>query len=477
MSLPQLLVILRVHRKLTLRILFITVLLAIVGTKLVAKQYTATGAVLVDIKSPDPVAGVVLPSALAPGYMSTEVDLMSSERVARRAITLLGLENDAEMRAKWEADTKGVGDYMSWLTDLLQLKLDIKPSRDSGVVSYSYVSGSPEFASMLVNAFMQAYIDTTAELRVERARTSNNFFDERAKQLRDNLEQAQSRLAEYQRNARLITTDEQLDVENARLAALTNQLVQLQTAGAQVSSRLRQAGNADVMSEAMSNPVVSALTTAISQGEADARQLAERLGPEHPALREARAKLTQLREQRDLEVRRVIGALNVDGSSSDDRIVTLQRLIDEQRNRLLELKSRRDEAAVLKRDVESAQRAYDAVLARVGETSLASQNTMTNVTIVKYASTPPVPSGPKLGRNLGLGIFVGLMFGVMASIARELLDRRIHTPEDIAVLLRQPVLGVIPPPLAPPTRLRRIVGRLPLRRFAAPRNLLVRSRA
>ena len=75
---------------------------------------------------------------------------------------------------------------------------------------------------------MTAYTDTTLDLRVEPAKLYNSFFDERAKALRDALEQAQSRLSAYQREKGIIVNDERLDVENARLSELSTQLVALQ---------------------------------------------------------------------------------------------------------------------------------------------------------------------------------------------------------------------------------------------------------
>jgi len=470
MSLTQLFVILRVHRKMTLLIVVIALCIGLASSLLVAKKYTATGAVLVDMKAPDPVAGVVLPSSLLPGLIVTEVDLMLSERVAIKAITLLGLDEDPDLRAQWQKETKGAGDYFSWLSGTLQRKLEVKPSRDSNVVGYSYVSASPEFAAAVVNAFMQAYIDMTTELRVERARTSNTFFDERAKQLRDSLEQAQNRLSTYQRESGVITTNEMIDVENARLAGLTNQLVALQASSAMTASRKGQATeHADQLLEVLGNPVVANLSTEISHTQSQFEELGERLGPRHPQVRELQARLDQLRAQRDAETQRVAGSLGVDDSANRKRLTQLEKSIAEQRVTVLHLKSLRDEALVLARDVESTQHAYDAVLARVGETSLASQNTMTNVSVVKRATPPPAPTGPKRSGNLMMALFVGLFLGGAASLARELLDRRTHTPEDIAQLLRQPVLGVIPAPLPPRRRgLRQLIGRLAPQRLAAP---------
>ena len=48
------------------------------------RQYTATASVVLDVKSPDPVSGMMLAGLMAPGYMATQVDIIKSDRVARR---------------------------------------------------------------------------------------------------------------------------------------------------------------------------------------------------------------------------------------------------------------------------------------------------------------------------------------------------------------------------------------------------------
>ena len=51
----------------------------------------------------------------------------------------------------------------------------------------------------------------------------------------------------------------------------------------------------------------------------------------------------------------------------------LQSALTAQREQVLKMKAARDQAAVLTRDVESAQRAYDAVVGRLQLTRLESQ--------------------------------------------------------------------------------------------------------
>ncbi|NMV20996.1 chain length determinant protein EpsF, partial [Vibrio parahaemolyticus] len=90
---------------------------------------------------------------------------------------------------------------------------------------------------MMANAFVQAYIETHLDLRADPAKRFSTFFDQRAKQLREQLEAAQNRLSEYQKQHGLIATDERLDIENARLNELSSQLVAIQALATESSSR------------------------------------------------------------------------------------------------------------------------------------------------------------------------------------------------------------------------------------------------
>ena len=64
MSFSQLLSILKARRYVALGIFLFTVLVTVVVSLILPKQYTAEATVVVDVKSPDPIAGMVLPAEL-----------------------------------------------------------------------------------------------------------------------------------------------------------------------------------------------------------------------------------------------------------------------------------------------------------------------------------------------------------------------------------------------------------------------------
>jgi succinoglycan biosynthesis transport protein ExoP len=424
----------------------LAVVAIVVGISLfLTEKYTATASVLVDIKSPDPIASGSIQGIPVSSFMATQIDVINSERVALRAMKSLKLDEREDLKEQWLEATEGKGNYEAWLAAVLQRRLEVKPSRESNVITVNYESPDPEFAASMANAFMKAYVDTTLDLKVEPARQYNAFFDERSLQLRANLEKAQTRLSAYQQDKGIIATDERLDIENARLTELSSQLVALQSVAAESAGRQGQASaNADRMQEVMNNPLIASLSAEVARQEARLNELNERLGDRHPQVLELRANLSQMRTKLATETRRVGGSLSVDNSVNETRLVQLRALLEEQRKRVLQLKGQRDEASVMLRDVENAQRAYDAVLERVNQTNMESQNTQTNVTMLKQATTPAFPSSPRVLLNTVVAVFLGLLLGVGLALLREFTDRRMRSEEDIVEVLHQPVLAVLP---------------------------------
>ncbi|MCB2003280.1 MAG: chain length determinant protein EpsF, partial [Rhodoferax sp.] len=159
MTLQQFLLILRARWFVALLTLLVTVLVTIGVSMVIPKQYTANAAMVLDVRSPDPVTGQMLPGMIAPGYMATQIDIITSDRVAQRVVKLLRMEESAAIRQQWQDETEGKGQLLLWLSALLQKNLEVKPSRESNVINISYTGPDPDFAAAVANAFAQAYLD------------------------------------------------------------------------------------------------------------------------------------------------------------------------------------------------------------------------------------------------------------------------------------------------------------------------------
>ena len=447
MTFGQFLSILRARWWVVALVLGLTVATTLLVSLLLPRQYTATASVVVDFK-PDPVSAFAFGGGASPAYMATQVDIIRSERVAQRVVRNLKLNENPQVRQEWLDETGGEGNIEVWLASVFQKQMDVVPSRESSVIAISYKAPDPRFAAGLANAFAQAYIDTALELRTDPARLYSTFFENRAKEARETLEKAQSKVSVFQKQAGIIATDERLDVETARLNELSSQATMMQALLAESASRQAQAqgGQGDRMQEVLNNANVSQLKADISRAEAQLQQLATRLGDKHPQVEEAKASLAELRSRLDAETRKVTGSVTVSANINRQRLAEVQRALQAQRDKVLKMKAVRDEGLVLLRDVENAQRSYDALLQRFTQTSLEGQTTQSNINLLTQATPPLEPSSPRLLLNTLLSIFLGTLLAVGTALVLELKDRRVRNVDDVVEALGLPVLGLMPKP-------------------------------
>jgi len=452
MTLQQFLLILWARRKLALSILGVTVLTTLIISLILPKEYTATTSLVIDVKSPDPIAGMVMQGMMTPGYMATQIDIINSDRVATRVVKLLGFERNAEAVEKWQEASEGKGTLESYYATFLQKKLDIKPSRESNVININYSAADPQFAAAVANAFSQAYIDTSIELRVEPARQYSAWFEERQKGLRANLEKAQGKLSAFQQAKGIVVTDERaMDAETARLNELTTQLTLAQAQKSDASSR-QKSGTSELSLEVLQNPLIQSLKAEIARSESRLSEISSNLGKNHPQVQQLEAQILGQRQQLREEIGRISGGAAVANKFGAVKQEELKAAIEEQKMRVLAIKSERDELSVLVNDVDTARRAYEAVGQRMTQSNLEGQSQQTNVLVLSPATEPTQHSRPKVFLNVLVSIFLGTMLGVGAALVLELSQRRIRSAEDLALALDLPVLAQLDSTLPPDAR-------------------------
>ena len=447
MTFGQFLSILRARWLVALIVLATTVVTTLVISLLLPKQYKAFASVVVDFK-PDPLSAAMYGGMPSPVVMATQVDIIQSERVAQRVVRNLKLNENPQVRQQWIDEAKGQGTIEGWLASVFQKQMDVVPSRESSVITIAYRAADPRFAAGLANAFAQAYIDTALELRVDPARQYSSFFDTRAKEAREALERAQTKVSSFQKDNGIIATDERLDVENARLNELSSQLTQVQAISAESGSRQTQAQGqqGDRLQEVLNNQIVGQLKADINRGEARLKELNTRFGDAHPQVIETKANLAELRIRLDAETTKVTGSVTMSNTINRQREAEIRGSLEAQRAKVLRLKAVRDEGSVLQRDVENAQRTYDAILQRLTQTSLESQANQSNVNVLTQAVPPIEPASPRVVLNTLLAILGGGLLAIGTALALELRDRRVRNMDDVVAALGLPVIGALPKP-------------------------------
>ncbi|AMP00801.1 chain length determinant family protein [Collimonas arenae] len=445
MNFSQLLSILQARYK----VIVWTLLVAVVATTAVSlalpKMYKTSTTLLLNYKGTDPVSGNVLPAQLVSGYMATQVDIVTSRRVALKAVDNLGLANQPEFKQRFQKLTNGNGSIREWLADSLLKMVEVSPSRESSMIEITAKGRDPAFVATVANGFATAYQQLNLQIKVEPLQQAATYFTDQVKTLRANLEEAQGKLSKYQQDKGIVSTDSHLDVETTRLSELSSQLVQAQGQAMEASSRGGQAmgsGGRD-SPDVISNTLIQNLKASLAQAEGKFALLSQNLDVNHPQYQAAKAEVDRLRS----ELNSNISATN-NGAANNGRILRqreaeVRAALTAQTAKVLQLNRARDEMSVLVKDVESAQHAYDAAALRLTQTELEGQSHQSDVSVLNPAAAPMFPASPNIPLNVVLSILFGCMLGLALAILTELANRRVRSSVDLVNVLKAPVLGTI----------------------------------
>ncbi|QZA78228.1 chain length determinant protein EpsF [Deefgea tanakiae] len=455
MTLEQFLNILRARKWIAISVFFTVMLVTLLVSLSLPKQYTAEAALAIDVKAADPVTGQPIAGYMAPSFMATQVDMITSQNTALKVVDTLGFAKLPEAQAQFMAATQGKGEIRSWFAESLLRGLNVIPSSESNVITLNYTAADPKFAATLANNFAQAYIRTTIDNKIAAAQQNNVFFQEQLKTLQRNLELAQNKLSEYQQTHGIVGSDERLDVETQRLNELSSQVVGAQTQTFDAQSRTR---GGTIAPDVLNHPLIQQLKGQLAAQEAKYQQLSEKNGPNHPHNQQAMAELNATRSQLNEFMGQYAGGLSSAAGNSASRQAALNSALLAQKEKVLDLKSQRAAIDVLLRNVDNAQRSYDQALQRFSQTMLESRLDQSNISIIKSASEPINHSKPNTPLNMVLAVFVGALLAIGFAMLAELLDRRVRTKHDIENVLDLVVLADLIQPKAKKYRLARLYG-------------------
>ncbi|HCY62742.1 MAG TPA: chain length determinant protein EpsF [Oxalobacteraceae bacterium] len=444
MRFPQFLQVLRARRKVILLTLLVTALTAFTVSLMQPKVYKSTASLVLTYRGADPAASNAVPAQVVHGYIATQVDIIASKNVALKVVDSLKLDQGKEVREQFLKAADGQGSIRDWLADLLLKNLEVQPSRESSVIDITFKGTDPKFAASVANAFAAAYQKAEVQLKADPMKKVSGYYSEQATQLRKNLEESQKKLSRFQQEKGIVNVDSRMDVESNRLNELSSQLVAAQAQLLEASSRRSGVlGSVSESPEVLGNPLIQNLKAELARAEARFSQSTQNLGPNHPQYRSAHAEVSRLRAELNAQTAAISHGAANNVRSLQKREAELRAAYDQQKGKMLELNRARGEIALLAREVENAQQAYDTANQRLAQSSFAGQIGQTDVAVLNVAVASSRPAGPQVLRNTLLAALLGTLLGIAIGVLAEMADRRVRTADDLVNVLDAPVLGVI----------------------------------
>jgi succinoglycan biosynthesis transport protein ExoP len=384
-------------------------------------------------------------------FVATQVGLLKSTSVAQRVVEDLNLANNPAF-ADQQADPAV---RLRQATQKVATSLSVTPPTEGNLVTFSYVSESPQLAAQIANAYANAFINSALQRRFEASTYARNFLEKQIAKTRGDLERSERQLVAYAQSQGIINTSGAGEGERgADAGSLQGQsLVALNEALAQATAR-RVAAEGAYRSAAAAGPTseVTATTQALRQSraalEAEYQDKRTLMKPEHPEMVSLRSRIQELDRQISRETSNVEGS-RINGLQAEYRAAlsaerALQARVAGLRGQVLDLRGRSIQYTIFQREVDTNRALYDALLQRYKEIGVAGGIGTAPVSIVDRSDIPTGPFKPNLLWNLLAGFGLGLAAGIATAFALEYMNDTIKTRADVRNKLGLACLGAIP---------------------------------
>jgi capsular exopolysaccharide synthesis family protein len=254
----------------------------------------------------------------------------------------------------------------------------------TNIIAITATSSNPHRAAELANTVADIYADTHFENKKKEASNVRNFVQ---KQLNSYLKELRENEEELQR----FRQENPLVVERDITSA----------------------------PPAQSDPRLRSIKEEIVNLELELSSLKSKYTDEHPEVKALKRKLDKVK---------------LDLADTIDQLTTQQKDFSAKEIRLIQLK----------RDVTIAEDIYMMFKQKHEEARILEAEKAKDVEVIEDATVPSRPIKPDRNFNIIIGIFSGILIGLIMAFVTESLDTTIGRVDDIEDLVQVPVLGIIP---------------------------------
>lgn len=453
------------RRNLILTFLLLVLLSTVVTSFLITPTYRASLLMQIDRETPKVLNYqdvTPVESINDKDFYQTQYELLKSHTLARRVINELDLRQNPVMKKEAEpgniatliagavqlfsSNENRVLDEESQWVELVLDNLTVDPVKNSRLVRVHYESTDPQVASMVLNNFIENFINMNLERRFDASSYAKGFLEERLARVKIRLEDSEQKLVAFARKNQIINIDEKENIQTQSLRETNIALARAEQDRIEVEAVYRemQATKGDRLVEILDSKVIQNLKDTQANLQAEYQEKLRVFKPAYPAMLQLAGQIEEVDAKIALEVQNIRDAI----SSKYNAAVEKERLVKEKLSSIKEgvlgIQDRSIQYNILKREVDTNRELYEGLLQRMKEVGVAGGISTNNISIVDPAVIPQKKHKPRLLINILLALIVGVLGGVGLAFLVEHLDDTIKSPEDFERRVRLPVVGVIP---------------------------------
>ncbi|MCX7034403.1 MAG: polysaccharide biosynthesis tyrosine autokinase [Arenimonas sp.] len=407
-------------------------------------------------------------------FYTTQYELLRSRALAQRVAADLGLTDQAQLdrlvapstwgrvtsvfnRADEETEPteQDLEALQARLTGVISGGLTVTPVRDTKLVLISFDSVDPAFAARAANAVADAFIATSLERRLGSSGYAKEYLEDRLSELKLKLEDSERKLVEFAQKEQIISSSGSTGtLSEQNLESLNGAIGQARQDRIKAEARWRQAQASRgtvLLGEIGENSIITSLQERRATLMAEYQDKLRLYKPAYPLMQQLKGQIDEVEKQIADEVGNIKSAIQAEFLAAQEQEKLLAEQMASLRTEVLDLQGRSIQYNIFKREVDTNRELYDGLLQRYKEIGVAAGVTVNNISVVDRAEGAG-KFKPDLRRNLLMGLFAGLVLGVLLALVFEFLDDTLKSVDDVEKQLGLAVLGVIPklkPPMTP----------------------------
>jgi succinoglycan biosynthesis transport protein ExoP len=405
--------------------------------------------------------------------VESEIETTKSEKVATAVINRLHLTGDPEFVGTGQGFTRHIlslfkiagpeqapsnDEVMRRVLAVVEGNLRVTRLGRSYIEQIAYTSLDRDKAAKIANTFADAYIEDQLQAKFEATRRASAWLEQRIGELRQQASDAYKEVQDFKSENSIIigvegklASEVELDQLGIALAKARADTSQARAKLDRISRVLEQRSKREglnipdpVVTDALSNPVITKLRQQFLDDQNKESEWSARYGSDHQAAKNLRAEMAALQRAIWDEISRI-----AESYKSELQITKSQEeSIDKRMIEVFQRSGATRQSQVRLRELETAANTYRGIyetfLSRFTQSVQQQSFPSTEARVVTVATPPSSPSSPKIALTIALAAVCGLGLGIMSAFAREQMNRQIHTRAQLEKLLGTSCLAVFP---------------------------------
>jgi polysaccharide biosynthesis transport protein len=384
--------------------------------------------------------------------LETQASVLRSDTLASKVIREMHLDKNPEFAgtpSSGTASDPNVKDLDSAaetrLVHAFAGSLDVQIVPRTRNIDVRFSNPDPKLAAQVANTIVKTFIEENFRTKYESVMQTSDWLSSQLTDLQVKVEQSQEKLVRYQKEHDIFGLDEKQNVVTSKLEEINRELTTAQSdrIRKQATYQLAKTGDPAVLVQ----PNFGALLPKLAEQESDLKvqsaKLALQYGPSYPRVVELTTQLREVRSEMAGEQQRILERIKAEYSAALQRESMLAAAFEEQKKEANQLNESSVQYNLLKRDAEVNRQLYEGLLQRLKEAGVAAGLRSGNIRVIDAAAIPGSPWKPNKRRNVMIGTFLGLFFGIGMAFVLEHLDRSVRSTDQVETLGLS-VLAVVP---------------------------------